>query len=188
MKPRASFTLLSAWLLVSPAFACSMEKFEPSKEISIQDGIGGSCYYKRIPPNPSDQSWYTEFYLSEKDKEPFYTLETWFNYPVFCIGEEDAKHIAHVQNMDGVGYPDVNDPSWLGFYVDNQLVQSYSPLDIIRDENNIENTTNCGIKYLAQDLGFVLDEKLKQFVYQVETSDNRIVNFDPATGNMLETP
>jgi hypothetical protein len=188
MNPRASLTLLSALLLVSPAFACSVEKVEPLKEVSFQDGIGGSCYYKRIPPDSSNQPWRTEFYLTQEAPQPFYTLEVWFNYPVFCIGEENAKHIAHVQNMDGVGYPDVNDTSWLSFYVDNQLVQSYSPLDIIQDKNNIENTMNCGLEYLAQDLGFVFDEKLEQYVYQVETSDKRTVSFDPLTGTILETP
>lgn len=180
--------MVSVLLFVSQVFACSIEKVEPPRKVSVQNGIGGSCYYKRIPPDSSNQRWRTEFYLTKEAPQPFYTLETWFNYPAFCMGEENAKHIAHVQNTDGIGYPDVNDTSWLSFYVDNQLVQSYSPIEVIKDENNIELTTNCGVQYLAEEFGFVFDEASNQYVYQVQTSDNRTVSFDPATGTILETP
>jgi hypothetical protein len=189
MKPRAPLTLLSALLLVSPAFACSVEKVEPPKEVSFQNGLGGSCYYKRIPPESSNQPWRTEFYLNKEDKEPLYTLETWFGYPILCVGETgNTQHIAHVQLLDGWGYADIDDTSWLSFYVDNKPFKSYSPIEIIKDKDNIEQTTNCGIQYLAQDFGFVFDKPLNQYVYQIVTSDDRIVNFDPATGTMLETP
>lgn len=189
MKPRASLTLLSAMLLVSPVFACSIEKFEPPKEISFQDGIGGSCYYKRIPPDLSDQPWRTEFYSSKENKEPLYMLESWFGYPILCIGETgNPQHIAHVQLSDGWSYADINDTSWLSFYVDNKLVKSYSPIEIIKNKDNIEITTNCGIQYLAQDFGFVFDKSLNHYVYRVATSDNHIINFDASTGNMLESP
>jgi hypothetical protein len=189
MRSRVFVALLLVLLLFPQAFACSVSATEPPKEIGFQDGIGGTCYYKRIPPDSSEQPWRTEFYLNKENKEPVFTLEAWFGYPILCVGEAGTtQHIAHVQHLDGIGYADINDSSWLSFYVDNKMVKSYSPIEIINYEDNIEQTTNCGIQYLAQDFGFAFDESLNQYVYRVATSDDRIINFDPSTENMLEAP
>jgi hypothetical protein len=196
MRTRAFITLLIILTLFPKVLACDIQPFEP-KEVEYTNGINGDCYTKRIPSGVSTYditaAGYTEFYLNKVDDEPLFTLPEWFWFPnILCISDsENIQHIAHVENLDyreGFDKSNIDNKAWLGFYIDNQLVKSYSPIELIKSESNAGLFTGCDFYYLGWNFGFVFDESRNQYVYQVMTGDEHVINFNPLTGEILDLP
>jgi hypothetical protein len=90
--------------------------------------------------------------------------------------------------QDGENYP-FDSVSWLEFFVDNRVIASYTPIDLIERKDNSYYDVSCmnGYVYLDEVDGFVFDEKTKTYVYQVQTFDGRVIRFDVLTGRKLAT-
>jgi hypothetical protein len=180
--------------LLEPALACDISEPEPRElKVEIVQGLGGDCYYKRIPPlkQPDDvwkqdDYWRTEFYASEDSKAPVYTRDYYFYNEIVC--SSDANGIKHISVVGSSYYiNDVNEEGWLNFLVDGEIIKSYAPIDIIKDEeNSLAAGTTCDPPDLidvSKRENFVLEEETNVFVYQVVTLDNHVAHFDLLTGN-----
>jgi ankyrin repeat protein len=179
--------------LLKPAFACLPPMYEPEPreiKIEIAQGLGGDCYYKRVPqPEHTkewtrEESWRTEFYSSAVSKSPVFTKDYYYEGPIVCV--ESQKGEKHVSQVNRNGASSVNDKDWLEFLIDDQVVHSYAPIDVIQSEKNtLQAGDTCNPQYTIyenSDKNFILDEEINRYVYEVRTLDNHIVRFDFLTG------
>ena len=182
--------LLIAIFIKPSIYACSFSyhKYEP--ELEIVKGIGGECYYKLIPPletAANTSRGETEFYLKETDSKAIFSQQGRYPHKILCAKDATSnKIISYVKRKFSDSDPDdINDNNWLSFYVNGQIVKSYSPIDIIERENNFIDFGMCGRYYLQGEIELVQESLTSNYIYQVTIADNTIISFDPVTGEKL---
>jgi hypothetical protein len=178
--------LQSVWACLPPPYDENEERPEPQIEVVL--GVGGSCYYKRIPKKDESLNqvfWSTEFYLSTDDETPTFVANTDFYSPIACVQDELGQ--SHISSVI-IDYPwSIDDKSWLEFWLDNEVITSYAPIDIIKRPENVQHSPDpCapGPLYL-QSSGFVKSQGTNQYIYQIQTFDNRFTKFNLLTGQQL---
>jgi hypothetical protein len=197
MMLRRYLVLLIVLGTLEPALACSI--IPPRREIQVEivQGLGGDCYYKRIPqPEKTSswrwrESWRTEFYRNAESERPLFTRIDYYSSDIVCLEDkEGSKFIGYVVDkaQDGESYP-LNSKSWLIFFVDGQAVASYTPIDLIMRSDNSYYDVSCGSGHIYLDRidGFIIDGQTNSYVYQVQTFDGHIIRFDLSTGERLST-
>lgn len=150
--------------LLEPVLACTI--IPPKREIKVEivQGLGGDCYYKRIPQTyigqnwEYEESWRTEFYTSKNSNSPVFKKSYYFEDSIACLEDETGNKRISLVNSRSVD--NVNSEGWLEFLVDDQTVKSYAPLDIIESEKNAvfyDDTCGSGLE-ASRSQGFVLDK------------------------------
>ncbi len=182
--------LLIAILIKPSVFACSPGLDSYYEEpIEIVEGVGGSCYYKFVPPverRYGHGDGQTEFYLEEDDAEPIFTQKDRRLHDILCLKDVDGNgaiaYISQAHRYMGEGMLELN---WLQFHINGEIIKSYTLLDIIEREDNFYSGDTCGPHFLKEVKGFVLNAQDSSYVYQVVTLDGNIISFDPLTGEKL---
>ena len=131
----------------------------------------------------------TEFYLKEGDTEPVFTKEDRRLRDILCFRDADGNHSIAYVDRKRVSFSDVEslEADWLQFFVNGELIKSYTPIEIIEREDNLDYLGTCGPIYLQEERGFVQDGENIDYVYQAITFDGQIISFDPSTGERLST-
>jgi Ankyrin repeats (3 copies)/Ankyrin repeat len=190
---RPCFVLLIFVGMLEPAFACSIISERREIKVETVQGLGGDCYYKRIPQNylgqnwDYEESWLTEFYANKDDVSPVFKKDYYFQDDIVCL--EDEAGLKRIGWVDTSIIDDVRDEGWLEFLIYDQIVRSYALIDVIGSEMNaIFYESTCGSGFEAsRRQGFVLDEESNRYVYEIVTLDNHIVRFDLLTGDKIPT-
>lgn len=162
-------------ILIKPSvFACSpnFEDVYYNEPIEIVKGTGGDCYYKFVPPverRYGRDEGRTEFYLEEGDTEPIFTQQDRYSRDILCAKGADGNHSIVYVDRKGIFFAPREPwgPDWLRFFVNGEVVKSYSPIEIIERENNLDHLGTCGPIYLDEERGFVKDSENIGYVYQV---------------------
>lgn len=195
MLQRCLVVLIVAGLL-EPALACDIE-VPPPRELKVEtvQGLGGDCYYKRIPPltRPDDvweqdKYWRTEFYVSKDSVKPAFTRNYYFQSEIACL--ENANGDKSITTVDFNFYPEnVSAEGWYRFFVNDQLVKSYSAIDVIqKEENSITYYVVCDppvFTDVSLNQGFIFSEIENRYVYEVVNLDRHVVHFDLLTGELI---
>jgi hypothetical protein len=180
--------------LLEFALAC-IPAYPETRELKVEivQGLGGDCYYKRIPPSKQpediweqDSYWQTEFYTSANVERPTFTKNYYFTETIICLQDlEGSKIISQVKEND---YASIDSNSWREFLLNDKVIASYAPIDIIESETNTLSIDWACLEPSTLYIGrsaFAFDEKIDSYVYRIQTLDSHIFLFDLFTGDVI---
>jgi hypothetical protein len=194
MMLRRCLVLLIVLGTLESALACDFTSSEPQEiKVEVIEGLGGDCYYKRIPQPEQTENWTnqelwrTEFFTNQDAEVPAFVINDNFRSKIIC--NEDKQGSEHMSYVVIDNTKDISDKSWLQVVVDSNVVASYAPIDIIQRPENYSRIYACGSSkriYLNLTYGtYIKDDTSNTYFYQVETLDKHLVNFDLVTGEKL---
>lgn len=181
------------------AFSCSEGYLE--QVISTRQGVDGNCYYKRIPQPDNVRSWQwdsltqdawrTEFYLTNNSREPLFIEPGWFSENILCAvddtGQAVIARVEYTFRKDDFDQ-EVFDPTgrrsnWLRFYVNQEEVAAYTPLELIRRDANFYYPVGaCDIEFIERRTSFLKDPDTGRYVIGLKMLDHFLMSFDVLTG------
>ncbi len=178
----------TAWILLAAACCPLYGDQEASNIPHVQAAKYGQCYAKSVPAELYGSKGTTNVFRVGRGRDVPLSTYDWFSQQIYlsCNVSDDRTPVGVSVVRLGPwprGHAASADHLAIAFYFKGGELRKYSTLDIAGKPDNVSPSVSH-YTVIEQVLGY---RRLRgnQYAFEVETTDGRLLSFDPATGAII---
>ena len=157
---------------------------EAANAVYVQSAEGGRFYAKCIPAEGRGSKGTTRVYSPREKEDELVQIYDWYA-PEIALANT-SKGIAIVRFGDWPrGHEATKDELAIAFYLNGKLLHPYSTLDIAGKPGNVSFSVShytvikkhLGVRWITENT----------WVYDIQTTDDRMISFNVDTGEIVST-
>jgi hypothetical protein len=178
MPHQLTLSLLLLSLLPLPARADE----EASNRTYVQSATYGTYYAKSIPAESYGTKGTTRIYLVQEKDDQLVTTFDWYAPQIALMGTSKGCAVVRF-GVWARGRKASPDELAIAFYLNGKLLHSYSTLDLAGTPDNVSSSVSH-YTIIDKTLGFRWINS-NSWAFDIQTTDHRLLSFDPDTGTLL---